>query len=173
MTSGDERRERPAALAPFPEFLFRPARPWSFILKAWLLSLAGSILLSVLAGAVAPEAAQPDLGPVDEAWTVFLLVLVVPAVETAFMVPPLLLLNRFLGPAPAVFLSAVGWGVAHSLAAPIWGFVAWWPFLLMSIAFLTWRERGFWLACGIVVAIHALQNSFAAAAILLGGASGA
>ena len=91
-----------------------------------------------------------------------------PVLETLIMVLPLLLLNRLFGPRVAVVLSAAGWGIAHSFAAPIWGFVVWWPFLIMSIVLLVWRaERGLLVAMGMVIAVHALQNGVAGAALLL------
>jgi hypothetical protein len=72
-----------------------------------------------------------------------------------------------------VLLSALAWGLAHSWGAPTWGLVAWWPFLIFSTVFLTWRERGAWTAIMIVTAIHVLQNSFAIALLLLGPRLGA
>ena len=63
-----------------------------------------------------------------------------------------------LPPRFAVIASSLGWGVAHSLAAPAWGLVIWWPFLIFSTLYVTWRGQGRMLAMGIVFAVHALNN---------------
>lgn len=88
----------------------------------------------------------------------FLLVLFAPLVETLIMGGVLSLLLRVTTPAIAIVLSAIGWGVAHSSEALGWGLVIWWPFLIFSTLFVVWRQRGFWVAVGIVTATHALQN---------------
>jgi membrane protease YdiL (CAAX protease family) len=160
---------RPLYLRPLPDFLFRAAGPpGTYILKAWLLSLLPSLILSQLISVALPDSQLPNLPPID-LWGFLALVVFAPVVETLLMVLPLLLLQRLFGPGPAVLLSAVSWGIVHSFAAPIWGLVVWWPFLVMSIALLTWRERGIWVAMAVVVAIHALQNGFAATLLLAAG----
>ena len=59
------------------------------------------------------------------------------------------------------------WGVLHSLVAARWGLVVWWPFLIFSIAYLTWRPLGYWRAVGVVTAIHLLQNAGPTIALLV------
>jgi membrane protease YdiL (CAAX protease family) len=160
---------RPLYLRPLPDFLFRAdGRRGIYILKAWLLALLPSLVLAQLISSVLPDSQLPDLPPIDLLGFLALVVFA-PMVETLLMVLPLLLLQRLFGPGPAVLLSAVGWGIVHSLAAPMWGLVVWWPLLVMSIALLTWRERGIWVAMAVVVAIHALQNGFAATLLLAAG----
>ena len=83
------------------------------------------------------------------------------------LILPLLALQRVAGSAPAVVLNALLWGVVHSLVEPLWGLVVWWPFLILSIALLAWRERGLLAAVAIVTAIHTLQNAVAAALALI------
>jgi hypothetical protein len=56
----------------------------------------------------------------------------------------------------------------HSLASPWWGAVIWWPFLIFSTLYVTWRPRGFWRAAALVAAVHVLQNLFPAILIVLG-----
>ena len=159
---------RPAYLAFLPAFLFRTDHVKArYLLRAWLLAFVPSIILSWLVAMALPAAEGPPL-VIDGAAAVAIVVLFAPFVETLIMVPPLLLLNRLLGPGPAVLGSAIGWGIAHSLAAPIWGLVIWWPFLILSIAMLTWRQQGLVTAILMVFAIHALQNSGPALALLLG-----
>jgi hypothetical protein len=96
-----------------------------------------------------------------------MLVLVAPMLETLIMGSVLVLLQRLFGTGPAILLSAAGWGAVHSLQAPAWGLVIWWPFLIFSTAFLVWRARGFWRAWALVSALHALQNLIPASLIAI------
>ena len=160
---------RPRFLAFLPDFLFATdANRPRYIAKTWMLVLLPSLALSLLVQLLLPQAEVPDIR-VDGAIMVFLLVVVSPVLETLLMTPPLLVANRYLGPGPAVVGSAVMWGAIHSLSAPAWGLVTWWPFLILSIALLTWRERGLVLAMLIVMIVHALQNSVSAVLLLIMG----
>ena len=89
----------------------------------------------------------------------FMLVGFAPFVETLIMAAALELMLRLRIPPPAaIVLSAIGWGVAHSLQAPAWGLVIWWPFLIFSTLYVTWSRRSAWAGVGIAFAVHALQN---------------
>ncbi len=160
---------RPAWLAWLPGFLFEtdPLAP-RYIAKAWLTALLPSIALSALVRLLAAEAAAPQF-PGEAGSLVLFVVFVGPALETGLLALPLLLLNRLFGPGPAVVGSALIWAAVHSLVVPIWGLVIWWPFLIMSTAFLTWRRKGLAMALTVAFAIHALQNGFAVLLILLAG----
>jgi membrane protease YdiL (CAAX protease family) len=148
---------RPDLLAILPTGLFRAERPLGYILLAWLLAVLPSLALSALVSSLAPGQGPkiPEMAP---AITLFLLVIFAPALETLIMGAVLLFLRRFVTPLTAILLSAIGWGVAHSMQAPAWGLVIWWPFLIFSLSFLVWRERSLLLAFAIPAAIHALQN---------------
>ena len=87
-----------------------------------------------------------------------MLVLFAPITETLIMAAALSVLIRLFSPSVAVLLSALGWGVAHSLQAAVWGIVIWWPFLIFSILYLVWRERSLIAALGVASATHAFQN---------------
>jgi hypothetical protein len=114
-----------------------------------------------------PHTALPVFPTVN--WYVFFLVVVfAPVVETMIMGAALLLLRNFLTPTQAVLVSAVGWGIAHSTAAPAWGLVIWWPFLVFSTLFLTWRSRSVLAALGMAAATHALHNLLPALLVVLG-----
>jgi membrane protease YdiL (CAAX protease family) len=160
--------ERPSSLGFLPLFLFRRegSRP-AYVLKAWLLVLIPSLLLSVTVSVSIPSAEGPDL-PISGPAMIALIALLGPFLETLIMAAVLIGLRRFVGPGAAAWLSAIAWGLAHSWGATTWGLVAWWPFLIFSTVFLVWRERGFWTAVLTVTAIHALQNSFAVALLLAG-----
>ena len=164
---GGSRREL-ARMRPLPAFLFNTDQPkLLYILKAWLLVFLPSIALGLIVSQFAGSSSGPQFG-MRGPKLLFMVTVFAPVLETLIMVPPLLLFNRLFGPRVAVILSALGWAVAHGLAATIWGFVVWWPFLIMSIALLVWRaERGLLVAIGMVIAIHALQNGVAGVALLL------
>lgn len=114
-------------------------------------------MLAVLAEWLLPSVGRPDF-VVSGASTVVLLVIVSPLVETLIMAAVLELLLRFLPPGAAIILSAIGWGIAHSLVAPVWGLVIWWPFLIFSTLYVTWSRRSVLAGLTIAFAVHALQN---------------
>ena len=105
-----------------------------------------------------PQAVGPSFDVQGPA-AIILLVLFAPFVETLIMAAALELMLRLkVPPAAAVLLSAIGWGAAHSMAAPAWGLVIWWPFLIFSTLYVTWSRRSIWRAVAVVTAVHALQN---------------
>jgi hypothetical protein len=114
-----------------------------------------------------PKDALPHFPTVDW-YIVFLMVVAAPLFETMIMGAALLLLRLFLSPTQAVLLSAVGWGIVHSTAAPAWGLVIWWPFLIFSTVFLTWRSRSVLAALGMASATHALHNLAPALLLVFG-----
>lgn len=148
-------RPRPLAFLPSP--LFEPRRPLRYVAIAWACAFLPSLLLSALASRLMPDA-TPAFPEVDATVLLFLLVVFAPVVETLIMGTVLLILDRIAGYLPAVVISALGWGIAHSLQAAAWGLVIWWPFLIFSITFLTWRRRSLAMAFGLPMLVHGLQN---------------
>ena len=140
-----------------PAALAEPRQPLRAIAVGWLCAFPMSLLLSVLAQWLLPAIERP-MFIVTGAATVILLVIVSPLIETLIMAAVLELLLRFLPPTAAIILSAIGWGIAHSMVAPAWGLVIWWPFLIFSTLYVTWSKRSVWMAVAIVFAVHALQN---------------
>ena len=140
-----------------PAALREPRRPAVAIALGWALTFFPSIALSWGSQALFPALAKPEF-PVGGAAALFLLVIFSPAIETLIMGGVLSLLLRFLSPTAAVIASALGWGIAHSLAAPVWGLTIWWPFLIFSTLFVVWRPLGWWHAAALVACVHALQN---------------
>lgn len=140
-----------------PSALAEPRNPLKAIVIGWLLAFPGSLALAALAQWLLPAAEGPafDVGGFA---AIALLVLFAPFVETLIMAAFLELLLRFVPPPAAVLASAIGWGVAHSLAAPAWGLVIWWPFLIFSTLYVTWSKRSALAGIGIVFTVHALQN---------------
>ena len=146
----------PIAWLPWP--LLEPRNPLRSIALGWILAFPASILLAAALQLLAPDAQPPEFGKMSVPAAIGLLVLFAPILETLIMGGALLVLLRVLRPTWAVIASAIGWGVAHSLAVPIWGLVIWWPFLIFSILFVVWRERSLWLAFAMPIAVHGLQN---------------
>ena len=126
-----------------------------------------SIVLAAAARLLFPQAAAPEFN-VDGAFALFMLVAFAPLVETLIMGAVLLLLVRLAGPTLAVLISAIGWGAAHSALAPMWGLVIWWPFLIFSALFVTWRQRSLTMAFLMPTLAHALQNLAPALLIAFG-----
>ena len=140
-----------------PAALAEPRNPLRAVFAGWLFAFPPSILLALIAEWLLPDVGRPSFDVVGVE-TVAVLVLVAPLIETLIMAAVLELLLRFLPPAAAVIASAAGWGIAHSLGAPTWGLVIWWPFLIFSTLYVTWSRRSILAAIAIVFAVHALQN---------------
>ena len=141
-----------------PAALAEPRNPGKAIAVGWLLAFPPSIILAMLADWLLPAAERPDFGVIGPG-SVAMLVLFAPLVETLIMAAAIELMLRIRVPAvAAILLSSAGWGIAHSLAAPVWGLIIWWPFLIFSTLYVTWSKRSVWAAVGVVFAVHALQN---------------
>lgn len=155
-------------LAFLPDLLFRNDRPFLTLPLAWVLSIGISLLLGMAIATIVPEAEAPDLGGASPLVVMIGVAVLAPLVESLIMGGVIQLLLRWLSAWQAVLVSAAGWGVAHSLSTPTWGMVIWWPFLIFSTIFVTWRPRGFWVAVLMAALVHGLQNVFPAIAIISG-----
>lgn len=127
------------------------------------------MIFAAIGAFLIPQAHQPEFH-VSGLKAVFALVVFSPVVETLIMGGVLLILVRLMPPWLAVVASAIGWGIAHSSVAPIWGLVIWWPFLIFSTLFVTWRDRSLALAFLIPMCVHALQNLLPALLVAYGAA---
>ena len=127
------------------------------VLIGWLCTFPVSIALAALMQMLLPGAKAPEFH--GGGWLAFAAIVVLsPVVETLIMGGVLLLLLRFLPPVWAVLVSALAWGAVHSTAAPIWGLIIWWPFLIFSTLFVSWRQRSLVLAFAVPMLAHAAQN---------------
>jgi len=143
-----------------PAPLREPRRAWLAIPLAWLLSFFGSLALAALVHWIAPNARSIEI-PRLPAWLIIgAFAVVSPLVETILMGLGLKLLQRWMNPPAAILVSAIVWGILHSLQIPIWGLAIWWPFLIFSTLFVVWQQRGFWTAVGVAAATHCLQNLY-------------
>ena len=156
-------------LSLFPKALREPRRAWLVIPLAWLLCIIPSLGLAYLIQTFAPRLDLPEF-PIKGHVGFVALAVFAPIVETFILAAIVSILRLVLSPTVTVFASAIGWGIAHSLQASAWGFVVWWPFLIMSMLYLVWRQRGFWLAIAIPAAVHMLQNAGPAYQVAYGGA---
>jgi hypothetical protein len=150
-----------------PKALIEPRNPVTSIAVGWLMTFPVSIVLAIILHFIAPNAQQPQF-PVAGPLAIFLLVIFSPVLETLLMAGALALLLRVLPPRWAVIASAVGWGAAHSIAAPVWGLIIWWPFLIFSTLYVTWRQRSLGAALAVPMITHALQNLPSATLIAAG-----
>lgn len=158
---------RPVKLPFLPAPMREARRAWLAIPVAWLTALGGSLALAFVVDRLMPGAQQPDFGT-NLKLAAFLIVVFAPVVETLIMAGAITVFLRFLGPTGAVLASAAGWGIAHTFGAPAWGLVIWWPFLVFSTVYVTWRERSLGAALAVTMLVHAMQNAVPAAFMLAG-----
>jgi hypothetical protein len=152
-----------------PRPVLEPASLARSVAVGWLLAFPASIIFALVLHWVAPQAKAPEF-QISGAAAIGMLVLFSPIVETLIMGGVLLLLLRVLPPTWAVVLSALAWGAAHSFAVPIWGLIIWWPFLIFSALFVTWRSRSLALAFLVPMITHGLQNLLPAILVAVGRA---
>ncbi len=156
VVAGQQFEDGPLSL--FPKVLREPRRAWLVIPLAWLACIVPSIGLAYVIQSVAPNLDLPEF-PIKGHVGFLALAVFAPIVETFILAAMVAIFLLMFPPSVAVFLSAVSWGIAHSLQASAWGFVVWWPFLIMSMLYVVWRQRGLWLAILIPAAVHMLQNA--------------
>lgn len=140
-----------------PRALLVPQRPAQAILTGWAMAFLPSVALGIAVSQLLPAVDQPKFN-VDGAFAVAMLVIAAPLVETLIMGAVLVVLQRLVPPTAAVLISSAGWGIAHSMVAPAWGLVIWWPFLIFSTLFVTWSRRSLLAAFAMAAAVHGLHN---------------
>ena len=142
--------------------LFNNRKPaLKYIFYAGLISLLPSLAVAgtlAVLGLITEES-----GPEFEGTVVVLLItmiIVSPVMETLLMGPLLWLLSFITKRRPLLaLLSAIVWAALHSLAAPAWGVVVFWPWFVFSCSYLTWREKGWWRAVFVTIGVHVFQNT--------------
>jgi hypothetical protein len=140
-----------------PRAVREPANPAQALATTWLTTFIPSILLAGIISLIVPDVPQPQFN-MTGLMAVFMLAVFAPVLETLIMGTGLLVLLRLFSPTAAILLSALGWGIAHSLAAPTWGLVIWWPFLVLSTLFVAWRQRSLGAAFAMPMIAHGLHN---------------
>lgn len=137
-----------------------------YIVCMAFISLVPSILISALVAALGlgnqdgPPGFDARGATATQAWMFFLLVVLVgPFLETLLLSFGIWLISRFTQTNVLIaVVSAVLWACLHSLMLPTWGLVVFWPFVVFSCAYLTWRRRSWLKAIWVAFCIHALQN---------------
>lgn len=155
--SADDRGLPNGPLRFLPNALLEARSPAAAVLTGWLTAFIPSIALAAIVTLLLPSSAQPQFN-LSGARALFLLVVFAPVLETIIMGSVLLVLLRLAGPTAAALISSAGWGIAHSLVAPAWGLVIWWPFLVFSTLFVAWRPRSLLAAFAIPAIVHGLHN---------------
>lgn len=153
-----------------PRPILETRRPARSVGTAWLLTFPVSIMIAMVLAVLLPDASQPQF-PFAGVDLFLRLVIVAPVLETLIMGGVLLILQLVLRPTAAVLVTALGAGLAHSFApngVAVWGLVIWWPFLIFSTLFVTWRERSLVAAFAMAALAHCLHNLPTAALIASG-----
>jgi hypothetical protein len=164
------RTNRTPFLPFLPRPLLEPRRPLLAIALGALTAFVPTMLLAALVLRLLPGGEGPEFA-MEGLLAIFGLVVFAPIAETLIMGIGLLVLLRFVGPTAAIIASSAGWGIAHSLAAPMWGLIIWWPFLVFSTLFVVWRRRSLAAAFAMPAAVHAIHNLAPALAIAGGQSS--
>ena len=146
-----------APLIHLPSAIREPHQPVQALAVTWLTTFIPSILLAFIIGSIAPDVPQPQFNMTGPS-AVFMLAVFAPVLETLIMGTVLIVLLRLFSPTVAILMSALGWGIAHSWAAPTWGLVIWWPFLIFSTLFVAWRQRSLGAAFVMPMIAHGLHN---------------
>lgn len=88
------------------------------------------------------------------------LIILGPAIETLLMIPILKLVQLFKFEVVITsVISALIWGLAHTLNHLLNGFGVLFLFFILSTSYLTWRQKSFKAAFGVTFGIHALNNA--------------
>lgn len=142
-----------------------------YIAKALLLMFPASVLISVLLSIVVylffpgyfTEDATPDPTLTQLIIDSLGVMVIPPLVETLIMIPIFKGL-RYISSHPLFLMlgSAGIWACLHSLAIPLWGFVVFWPFCVMSYAYLQFeKQEGLKSAYVMTASIHFCNNVLA------------
>lgn len=129
-----------------------------YVLKGTLICLLPSLAISSIIDLVVPQSQNPEFSG-SLIFNAINLVLLTPVIETLLMWLVLRFLRLFISSSPYVALASASiWAVAHSLWVPAWGLIAFWPFFVLSIAFLEWEKKALSKAIGVTASIHMCQN---------------
>jgi len=141
-----------------PAPLREPSSGWKTLAIAPVLTVPISLVLSFLVTTYLPNLTTPVFRKTHWLIEVFNIVILSPVVETLLMAGILAIILKFLSKPQAIIASAVIWGGLHSLVASAWGLIVWWPFIIFSTIYLTWKQRGFWHGCAMAAAVHVVHN---------------
>src|SRR5262245_45501671 len=155
-------------------WLLRPTpSPTGYVLKMWPVQVLPSVLFIMAVREIVIRAGHPELfahrpSYLSHSFTrLFVeIVLIGPAIETLMMIPIFWVLKHvFSGKTVQVMASAVIWAALHATANPMHGIGVLWGFVVLSAAFLAWRESSLGLAYRVTFCLHGLNNLVLVAAL--------
>jgi hypothetical protein len=136
-----------------------------YIVKAALVSFISTFIFALIVIQLFDFSSYYDTEGSDEAWRLidfFGFVIFAPLAETLLMLPIFKLIKHFtINFWATVFINALAWSCLHSLSMPVWGIFTFIPFVIFSVAFLTWETHSKKYAFCITACIHALHNLLA------------
>lgn len=140
-----------------------------YVLRTGVISVVPSLIIAwtlAVVGVITEESGPEFKGPAVV--LLITMIIVAPVIETLLMVPVLWVLS-FITKRKVwlALMCAIVWAGLHSLAAPVWGLVVFWPWFVFSCSYLAWRERGWWRAFFITACVHAFHNILPAIAAVL------
>lgn len=155
-----------------PAPLREPRRAWLVLPLCALLTLGGAALIAYLLAAILPPQVPPDFSLFfgKGLLAVFALAIATPFVETLILAVSCSVLLRFVRPELAIFISSLGWAIAHSYQTPVWGLVIFWPFMIFSTLYVVWKQRSLMLGILMPFAAHFLHNLYPSISIGFPGA---
>lgn len=141
-----------------PDRLRYPQSVWLTLIVAPILTLGIGSLLSYLVQLAAPGLAGPEFPDAHWLVTFTSIVIVSPVLETFFMAGVYALSRRFTGVGGSIIVTTIICAICHSLLAPAWGLVIWWPFMVFTTIYAIWRQVSFGAGLAMGMAAHALNN---------------
>ncbi len=130
-----------------------------YVAKSYLLHACVTFPLVILASFIwsSEFAALEDR---QQESSLLFLVIIGPVIETLLMIPILKFIQmlKFEVLMTSV-ISALVWGVLHTLNNVLNGFGVLFLFFILSISYLTWRKKSFRAAFLVTLGIHALNNA--------------
>jgi hypothetical protein len=145
-----------------PAPLREPRRAWLVLPLCLVLTLAGAAAIATLLNTLLPRLDQPDFSAFFGRgyFTIFALAVATPLIETLILAATCSILLRFVSPEAAILTSSLGWAIAHSYKAPLWGLVIFWPFIIFSTLYIVWKQRSLTLGISMPFAAHFLHNLY-------------
>jgi len=128
-----------------------------YAIKVFLVAMAVAIPVNIFLDFLFPDSE----GMVIELSLAFFMKVVIaaPIIETLIMIPIISIISKFTNNINYVSLiSAIVWGIIHSLGYPLHGIGIFYSFYLMSMAYQYWDLHSRGHALLVVMTIHALFN---------------
>lgn len=146
----------------FPAPLTQPGSSyWLYLLKATLaIEVPNWLLTGLLLGGQAAGWLRPSVRPdLFSEWSLASFLLVGAILETLVVCLMASLIARwFTKPLVAAGISGVGWGALHASDLGLSFICPSWAFFVMTLAYLVWRPKSFWLGYLAAVVPHFVHD---------------